>query len=351
MSSGAFRLTDIEPPARGKFSAGDIDKSPGVVDRANELAGKFLSGAGLPTSISDIPNWFQHFVGAAKDSKPAWEAFKTAVEHPTQENIVNAVPFFGPTSVAMSKDVRKGDYSGAAVDAAATLAPALVGKAPQMAEGLTGVGEAIHNAPSAVKNAIGTALRDELNKMKPGVKATTALGKLVGIPELADALIPDRPGAASLAERRAIPITKSPNFDPAAFKSGAAERTTAPPEEIPQGKPSPFGNATASNSPSLPTTPVSGFKALQVPDVKIVSKFEAPSQSVIASPLSPPPPINKTLVSYDRNLLVHMARGGDLNALRELIRNPGGIDVASAVPNSKFLMETGRPTNIYGGPK
>lgn len=327
------------------------EPKPGLLDKTNQLASKALSGAGLPTSLKDAPNWLRHLTGTAEDSQPFWEPIRRAIKNPTQENIVAAVPFIGPASVEMSKDVRKGDYSGAAVDAAATLAPALVGKAPQMAEGLTSVGEAIHNAPSAVKNAIGTALRDELNKMKPGVKATTALGKLVGIPELADALIPDRPGAASLAERRAIPITKSPNFDPAAFKSGAAERTTAPPEEIPQGKPSPFGNATASNSPNLPTTPVSGFKALQVPDVKIVSKFEAPSQSVIASPLSPPPPVNKTLVSYDRNLLVHMARGGDLNALRELIRNPGGIDVASAVPNSKFLMETGRPTNIYGGPK
>jgi hypothetical protein len=79
--------------------------------------------------------------------------------------------------------------------------------------------------------------------------------------------------------------------------------------------------------------------------------FQAPEPSKIQTALSPPPPINRTLVSYDRDLLVHMARGGDLNALRELIRNPGGIDVASAVPNSKYLLESGRPTVIYGGPK
>jgi hypothetical protein len=71
----------------------------------------------------------------------------------------------------------------------------------------------------------------------------------------------------------------------------------------------------------------------------------------IVTPLSPAPPINRTLVSYDRDLLAHMARGGDLNALRELIRNPGGINVAEAVPNSKYLLEPGQPTNIYGGPK
>lgn len=78
--------------------------------------------------------------------------------------------------------------------------------------------------------------------------------------------------------------------------------------------------------------------------------FTAPQPSKIQTALSPPPPINRTLVSYDRNLLVHMARGGDLNALRELIRNPGDIDVASAVPNSKYLLEPGAPTSIYGGP-
>lgn len=116
-------------------------------------------------------------------------------------------------------------------------------------------------------------------------------------------------------------------------------------------QPSPFGNATSTSSPIGDLKLPEPGALPQGSSTPFVSKFtEAPSSKIV-SPLSPPPPINRTLVSYDRNLLVHMARGGDLNALRELIRNPGGIDVASAVPNSKYLMEGGAPTNIYGGPK
>jgi len=121
---------------------------------------------------------------------------------------------------------------------------------------------------------------------------------------------------------------------------------------------SPFAGATSTTSPigslKLPApgeaTATSGTLP-QGTTTPFVGKFTPPEASKIVSPLSPPPPINRTLVSYDRNLLVHMARGGDLNALRELIRNPGEIDVANAVPNSKYLMEGNAPTNIYGGPK
>jgi hypothetical protein len=117
-------------------------------------------------------------------------------------------------------------------------------------------------------------------------------------------------------------------------------------------QPSPFAGATSS------ATPLGSAKLPPAGDIPKGSPslfaegggFKAPEPSVIQSPLSPAPPINKTLVSYDRNLLVHMARGGDLSALRELIRNPGGIDVATAVPNSKYLLEGGAPTAIYGGP-
>ena len=118
-------------------------------------------------------------------------------------------------------------------------------------------------------------------------------------------------------------------------------------------EPTPFPGATSSST-------TSAFSDLKLPEPGKIpqgapalfsGKPPVQEPSVIQSPLSPAPPINRTLVSYDRDLLVHMARGGDLNALRELIRNPGNIDVASAVPNSKFLLEGGAPTNIYGGPK
>jgi hypothetical protein len=125
-------------------------------------------------------------------------------------------------------------------------------------------------------------------------------------------------------------------------------------------QPSPFGNATAtdvSSTSSLPNPPLPA--AGDIPQgnptpfgqPQLVSKFTPPEPSRIQAPGSPPPPVNRTLVSYDRRLLVEMAKGGDLNALRELIRNPGGIDVATAVPNSKYLLEGNQPTSVYGGPK
>lgn len=101
---------------------------PGILDKANEYAGKALSAAGLPTSISEVPDWFMHFIGAAKDSKPAWESFKKAIDEPTEENIVNAVPFIGPASVAMSKDVRAKNYGGAAATLAGTVAAPLAAR-------------------------------------------------------------------------------------------------------------------------------------------------------------------------------------------------------------------------------
>lgn len=110
--------------------------------------------------------------------------------------------------------------------------------------------------------------------------------------------------------------------------------------------PSPFGNATPTNVSigdlKLPEPGAVTSATGELPKgspTPFVSKFTEAEPSRIVTPLSPAPAVGRTLVSYDRNLLVHMARGGDLNALRELIRNPGGIDVKTAVPNSKYLLE------------
>ncbi len=107
-----------DAPTQNQFGAGTV-----VTNKPEEYAAKALSAAGLPTSLANIPDWFMHLVGAAKDSKPWWDSFKKAVEQPTQENIVGAVPLIGPLSVAMAKDVQGGDSGGAV----ATLAGAAGG--------------------------------------------------------------------------------------------------------------------------------------------------------------------------------------------------------------------------------
>jgi hypothetical protein len=118
--------------------------------------------------------------------------------------------------------------------------------------------------------------------------------------------------------------------------------------------------ATATNAPlqqqtTLPA-PAAGSQSFTgaIPQGNLtpfVSKFTPQTPSRIVTPDNPAPPINRTLVSYDAPTLVKMAKGGDIDALTELIRNPRGVDVASAVPNSRYLLEANRPTNIYGGPQ
>ena len=144
-------------------------QSGGVMDTINRNAGKVLSAAGLPTSISAIPEWFQHLTGTHPNSEPFWEPVKRAIQNPTQENIVGAVPFIGPASVSMSKDVQKGDYAGAASTLAGTLA------APKLAEG---GGEIAAKAGSKVASKVG-ALSDTVaekmyqSALKPGPRSYT----------------------------------------------------------------------------------------------------------------------------------------------------------------------------------
>jgi hypothetical protein len=204
----------------------DVEQAPpGMLDRANELASKALSGAGLPTSLSNVPDWFRHLTGTHPDSEPFWEPIRKAIKNPTQENIVGAVPFIGPSSVAMSKDVRAGDYGGAAATLAGTVgAAALPVKAPEVAAGLSDATTAAKNAPGALRDAASTTLRDEMGKIRPGVRtaakaAGAGTGALVGggwgalVGEhlgegLAEAAIPAREPVVA----KATPLTQSPNY-------------------------------------------------------------------------------------------------------------------------------------------
>jgi len=75
-----------------------------------------------------------------------------------------------------------------------------------------------------------------------------------------------------------------------------------------------------------------------------------PIPSKVVSPDTPALPINKTYVSYDGKQLLKMAKSGDVDALRELIRSPRGIDLEQAFPNLKYLVDLRGASRIYGGP-
>jgi hypothetical protein len=216
---------------------------PGMLDRANEFAGKALAGAGLPTSISNIPDWFHHLTGQAKDSEPFWAPIREAIKNPTQENIVNAVPFVGPAAVSMSKDVKQGNYAGAAGTLAGTVATPVAASEvrPGMAAGKAELAEATRTPDNKLtpttralaRLATGGALE------ATGIPGAGIAGTVSGVgPALADRILPRRPTVPNFYEGaysdftgesgKPVPITKSPNYDPAAFKAGVAERTTQP---------------------------------------------------------------------------------------------------------------------------
>lgn len=115
------------------FSKSSQVENPGTVAQyehglgketgAEHAASSVLKGAGLPTSISDIPDWMRHFVGQEKGQPfklgsiqdiQAAKAVKDFIDNPNEETATRAVPFFGPVSAEAASDVRNGDYTGAA---------------------------------------------------------------------------------------------------------------------------------------------------------------------------------------------------------------------------------------------
>lgn len=70
--------------------------------------------------------------------------------------------------------------------------------------------------------------------------------------------------------------------------------------------------------------------------LKFVDKFEPKGSSKIVSPDSEPPDQKVTYQSIPRPQLYEMAKKGDLEAGRELIRNPAGFALP---PNFKYLIE------------
>lgn len=340
MSSGAFRLTDIEPPKRGKFSAGDVDKPLTYWEQVN---------AGLLQGMKDEGSPEAAIAGGKAALEVAGAEFGGLSGLRGIVGVLARVAGSG-AGAAAGNAIAQGATTGK-VD------PAEAAKTGASFAGGQGLSELLGPGISALRSGLSKLFytaKGELTPIANALVHPTELPETIlrkAIPEPPTFPGASQPAAESFYEKKATDLMKREAQQRVLDARAAREAAQAAKNAPTPPPPSPFGNATASNAPNLPNTPATGFKALQVPDVKMVNKFEAPEPSVIQSPLSPPPPINKTLVSYNRDLLVHMAKGGDLNALRELIRNPGSIDVGTAVPNSKYLLEAGQPTNIYGGPQ
>lgn len=133
---------------------------------------------------------------------------------------------------------------------------------------------------SAVKGGIGTLGRNEMNELRPSVRAGAqvaggvtggltgahlpgegALGALGGMaagakyaPKLLDKIIPNRPGAASMVERAAQPLDENPNKFENARKVAAQNAPPAAPQVQPWQGPQPDPDSELSGQ----TQPLSG---------------------------------------------------------------------------------------------
>lgn len=232
----------------------DQANQPTTLDKLNEYAGRALAGAGLPTSISDIPHWAKRLTGQSADSEPFYAPIQRAFTDPSERNIVGAVPLIGPTAVSMSDDARAGNYADALATGAGALAGA--GMASQIKPGL-----------KAAKAEAVDALRTPEGKLTPfakgaarvvGAGITGAVGHAAGLPEagligavygpsVADSILPDRPptpdfygGAYSDfagESGKAVSIRSSPFFvgeNAAAYKAGLKGEAYAPPTDAPE---------------------------------------------------------------------------------------------------------------------
>lgn len=325
-------------------SMADADIAAVIKKQLSASAG--FAGGTLPAPSKIPPEMTGHpEEGLQKEDIP--KHLKAAAEVLGSTVGADAVPVVRGLAGLLLRSLGAGAGAGAANVGAQAITTGQVNpeEALRTAGGFAG-GEAIVGGAQALGETR-AALRDLF--FKPNAQLTD-LGKAIVHPtDLPEMLVRRSLGVEAPAARaESVPISKSPNYDPAAYRAGAAMRSSLGGPKIEVSN-NPFEGMTSSEKPigtaELPKT------APSKPPIQLVKEFAAPEPSKIVTPESGPVPINRTLVSYPRNALVQMARAGHLDALRELLRNPGGIDVMEAVPNAKFLIEPNAPTNVYGGPK
>lgn len=263
MSTGAFTLTDIDKPA-GQFTAKDIDTQPtpygkgtnvdtfGVSGLEGALA-KTLSGAGLPTSIGNIPEWLSNLRNL-NISHLFIEPVRKAIESPTQENIVGAVPFFGLAGVSMSKDVQAGKPQ----DALGTLVGSLGGlkAAGQVGPGLSAAGKELVRARGLISDVAEATKGHSLtataiDKILPKAKETDFKGGAYSdyygesgkeVPLTQSPKYPELQAAKRAAMKEARDKLNPPEPEPIKTDPFASMTSTASPRtgEVPQGTSTPF---------------------------------------------------------------------------------------------------------------
>lgn len=270
--------------------------------QVNRLASKALTGANLPTSLTDIPNWGKHLIGQAADSKPFWQPFADAAKNPTQENLVGAVPLIGAPSVSMAQDVR----AGRPLDAAATLAGTIAG--PRMLSEVPGGAKAGLSQIADARDVV----KDIASKTSGHSLAGAALDRV--LPESQSA--PNFHGGAY--EEPPRPTLGPDNPTPAQMKASAKMEIGPPGESVPVSRnPTPGGY-------TGPASARAAQKAAQIAAPSDIPKATIPDVSILPEPraLREGEKVGYN-ASTPRDLLLGNAQAGRPGA-GDMIQNAGG---------------------------
>ena len=146
---------------------------------------------------------------------------------------------------------------------------------------------------------------------------------------------PMGPSGLTAVEREALDVRAQDLMRRGAQQSVLDRQTATAARQAPG--PSPFAGATSSATPiGNAPLPQAGPAPQQPSFVSQFTQPAAPEPSRIVQPGSVPPPQPVTYESVPRAKLFKMAQEGNIEAGRELIRNPGKFDLP---PNFKYMIE------------
>jgi hypothetical protein len=184
----------LSTPHNGIASA----EEPSLLHKiTHEYPAAALSAAGLPTSLSNVPDWVRKMTGQTKGQPiklgspkdigaPVIQPIKEAAKNPTEENIVNAVPMIGPGSVQAAHKFAEGKPGEGIASLAGTVAPFVGPKVGRVvANKIPDIAESVGSAVKSIPDKTALALRTEEGALKPRVETASrvaggALGGLVG---------------------------------------------------------------------------------------------------------------------------------------------------------------------------
>lgn len=298
---------------------------------------------GIPNQPSSLGDAYKQQLGTLSDAtKNAFNEWQEGLQRETGGNIprsLTAVLAGGMTPIEMIARGIEG-IAGGVESGGKSIAEGVKRNDPRaMAAGageLTGAigqmiggeksGEAVSKIPAsarAAREAVGTAIHDEEGNLKSGAKtgakiaagaAGAAVGGAVGHeylgaaagykvgPSLMESIFPEPESAAEARTQAEMYQAKAEDLMRRGKEQEALDKKAA--KEL-KGNATPF-----EGSPKNPS-------------------------GTIVSPDSPPPDLKTTYQSYPRAQLYQMALKGDMDALRELVRNPAGYPLP---PNAKFLL-------------